>query len=526
MANKKLKICISFITIFLLSISLNAQKKDFIKDFSIRVSPGILSYYGDISGNSFNPISTIKESSKIGFSLSALKTFDPVFGVQVQYTYGNLYSSNDAENLYFSGSLSEFSVIGKLMPFGVFPDLKNRFNLQPYVTMGIGTFGYQASKKLIDTDVIARELKENGLVMPFGLGLSVPINKHLAIDIDHSYRYTNTDLLDAHISYSDNKTDWYSLTSIGLRFTLVPPEQTIKRTSRPIRHRPPRTETISPSKSKVKKADDNLLNIYVESLMDDVLTSGEVFAVNLRINKGAYTGPAKLVQRFPVNFTPLEASSTNGRFSFSNRNVLIEWDNMPADSMLIYTYYVRIEKNVVGSQTITGRFEYENDNKWKTVRFNNYIFVDKSPEQIIEEKTDKNLDLYKEETKKDLKKEREEEAKLKAQKAKTEASKNKINIDPLILKDPVDDIEFRIQCGAFKDSDQGGIKLVERYGISENVKEVYEKGWYKYTVGAFDSYVEAVNFKNSFIKRTKLYTAFIVAYKNGKRVSNINDAFK
>jgi len=304
------------------------------------------------------------------------------------------------------------------------------------------------------------------------------------------------------------------------------PQNTIHRRTRPARHKPPRTEKIIPIKSKEPKADNSQLMIFVESLMDDVVTSGEVFAVNLRINKGSYTGPAKLVQRFPDNFTALEASSTNGRFSFSNRNVLIEWDNMPADSMVIYTYYARIDPDVVGSQTITGRFEYEDDNKWKTVRFNNYIFADKSANRIIEDKAKKDLDLRRKKAKEDLKKQ-EELDRLNAEKEKkAKAAASAKNIDPLILKDPVDDIEFRIQCGAFKDSDQGGGKLVERYGITENVREVYENGWYKYTVGSFDSYVEAVNFKNTFIKRTKLYSAFIVAYKNGKRVLNINDAFK
>lgn len=526
MPYKKTRISLTLFIIFIFSISLNAQNTEFIKGFSVRVSPGILSYYGDLSHNKFNPITTIKESSKIGFSLAAIKELDPIFGVQVQYTYGNLYSSKELDNLYFSGSLNEFSVSGRLTPLGFFPDLKNRFNLQPYLNFGIGSFGYNSSKRFIDTDDISKISKEHGLVMPFGLGLSIPINNYLAIDVDHSYRYTNTDLLDAHINSSDNSTDWYSLSTIGLRFTIAPPEQTIKRTSRPIRNKPPRIEKESPVETKGKQRKEAPLNIFVESLMDDVVTAGEVFAVNLRINKGTYKGPAKLVQRFPDNFTALEASSTNGRFSFSNRNVLIEWDDMPSDSMISYTYYVRIEKDVVGSQTVTGRFEYEEKNKWNTVRFNNYIFADKSPGQIIEEKTEKNQDRYKEENDKIIKETREENKKTNIKKTKTEASKNNLSIDPLILKDPVDNIDFKIQCGAFKDSDKGGIKLVERYGISENVSEVYENGWYKYTVGSFDSYVDAVNFKNSFIKRTKLYTAFIVAYKNGKRVLNINDAFK
>ncbi len=532
----KYRITLISLSIFLLSIGSYAQNSDFISGFSVRVSPGIMSFYGDLSATKFNPIDRIRDNSKMGFTIAAIKEFNPIIGIQAQYTAGNLYSTHATENMYFTGSLSEFSVTGKFTPLGFFPDLKNRFNLQPYLTFGLGSLGYRSCKKFIDTDKISPPCygydvdgetlisRENGLVLPFGLGLSIPINKNLAIDVDHTYRFTNTDLLDGTMS-SSNNNDWYSLTSIGLRFTIEPSQQTITRRARTTRQKPHRTVDQAPLKKVDKKIMVSAMNIFVESLMDDVVTSGEVFAVNLRINKGSYTGPAKLVQRFPKDFTALEASSTNGRFTFSNRNVLIEWDNMPADSMISYTYYVRIEKDVVGSQTITGRFEYEENDKWNTVRFNNYIFADKTAKQILDEKVKRPVELN--EVKENEVKEKEvKEEKRVAEKTKTKVPDKSLNIDPLILKDPVGDIEFRIQCGAFKDSDQGGAKLIERYGITENVREVLENGWYKYTVGSFTSYVDAVNYKNSFIKKTKLYTVFIVAYKNGKRVKDINDAFK
>ena len=538
MGTDKYRITLISLAIFLLSLGSSAQNSGFIKDFSVRISPGIVSFYGDLSATTFNPIARIRDNSKMGFSIAAIKEFNPIIGVQAQYTAGNLYSTNDLENLYFNGSLSEFSVTGKFTPLGFFPDLRNRFNLQPYLTFGLGSLGYRNCKRFIDTDNISPpcygydvdgetlKSRENGLVLPLGLGLSIPINKNLAIDIDQTYRFTNTDLLDGTMS-SSNNNDWYSLASIGLRFTIEPSQHTINRssrtsrTSRTTQQKPPKPDNQAQLKNTGGKNHSSPMNIFVESLMDDVVTSGEVFAVNLRINKGSYTGPAKLVQRFPNDFTALEASSTNGRFSFGNRNVLIEWDNMPVDSMVNYTYYVRIEKDVIGSQTITGRFEYEENDKWNTVRFNNYIFADKTARQIINEKVERIAELEEEKEEQPVK-----AKELVPDKSKTNIPNKNLNIDPLILKDPVEDIEFRIQCGAFKDSNQGGAKLVERYGITENVREVLENGWYKYTVGSFDSYVDAVNYKNSFIKRTKLYTVFIVAYKNGKRVENINDAFK
>ncbi len=501
-------------------MGLKAQSSTKMDGFSIQVNSGISSFYGDMSTSGCNPISIVKDNSNFGFSLTAIKEFNEWIGIQAQYMSGSLYSIHTGSNQYFSGSVNEFSVSGRFSPLGLAPNFKNKLMLQPYLTFGLGTFGYRSCKKHINTDEIylpcygyeddgiTKISRKNGLAMPLGLGLSIPINQNLSIDLNHTYQITNTDVLDATIGLS-GKNDWYSLSSIGLRFTIRPPQ--------PPKRAPEKTQAdpiFDPYKQNDPAGEIKVspLNFFVESLMDDVVNVGDVLAVNLRINKGSYTGPAKLVQRFPKGFTALEASSTNGKFSFSNRNVLIEWDNMPSDSMVSYTYFVRINDDISGSQTITGRFEYEEEDKWNTVRFNNYIFVDN---QANIQKYQEDIDQLKED-----KKEVETEKPILDLPAKT------VRKDPFLSKAPLADIEFRIQCGAFKDSDQGGLKLAGKYGITEDMREVYENGWYKYTVGSFKSYIEAVGFKDTFIKRTKLYSAFIVAYKNGKRVKNINDAFQ
>jgi len=90
----------------------------------------------------------------------------------------------------------------------------------------------------------------------------------------------------------------------------------------------------------------------------------------------------------------------------------------------------------------------------------------------------------------------------------------------------VQGVEFRIQCGAFRDNRQAPSELAAKYGITELIQEEYIDGWYKYTVGSFRTYEEAGKFRDAFIKRTKILAAFIVAYRDGKRLANINDALR
>jgi len=85
-------------------------------------------------------------------------------------------------------------------------------------------------------------------------------------------------------------------------------------------------------------------------------------------------------------------------------------------------------------------------------------------------------------------------------------------------------VEYRVQCGAFRDRSQAGTHLAAKYGISENIQEEFIDGWYKYTVGSYRTYDEAVRFRDGFIQRTKIWSAFIVAYRDGKRLARITDA--
>jgi hypothetical protein len=72
---------------------------------------------------------------------------------------------------------------------------------------------------------------------------------------------------------------------------------------------------------------------------------------------------------------------------------------------------------------------------------------------------------------------------------------------------------FRVQvvCCRVKLDDK---TLKSIYTGNESVIETFEDGWYKYTVGAFQSYREAKRFK----KESEIPGAFVVSYLNGKRV--------
>jgi len=52
------------------------------------------------------------------------------------------------------------------------------------------------------------------------------------------------------------------------------------------------------------------------------------------------------------------------------------------------------------------------------------------------------------------------------------------------------------------------------YAGNKQVDELKEDGWYKYTIGKFQTFDEA----NKLLNELKVSKAFVVAYKNNKRV--------
>ena len=79
---------------------------------------------------------------------------------------------------------------------------------------------------------------------------------------------------------------------------------------------------------------------------------------------------------------------------------------------------------------------------------------------------------------------------------------------------------FKIQIAASKNPINND-KLKNIYCGNEEVREIVESGWYKYMIGSFSKYSEALSHKNS----VNVIGAFVVAYRNSSKLS-INEAIK
>lgn len=489
-----------------------------LQGFSLRVSPGALVYYGDLSVNNLNLPKRIITGSKFGISAGMIKQFSPSFGIQAQFLAGSLYTEAE-DNTYFTGSLTEFSLSARFDPIRL---VKGRsFSLSPYLSVGVATFGFRSVRREMDTNVVllpnfgynndgvTRAAKQSAMSMPIAVGLSYKILPNLQLELEHAIRLTNTDLLDC-FKGSGTANDLYSLTSLGVRYTipLRPAFRTVQenKVSDTPETRPAKVEKAD-NAPEVNRALTPEVNVFIDCDLPEIIRIGQIIDVKIRINKGNFTGQAKLIQKYPEGFTVIEGFQENNAISFTNQNLVIEWERLPVDSTVSFIYQVKVGETLTGSQTIPGRLEYQQTDGIKTVRFNKSVFIEKQ-EQAAEKEISINQ--------------------LLKQYDSGEPSKSTPTAKRSIIKqsEPLPGIEFRVQCGAFKENSKADIELASKYGITETIQEEYIDGWYKYTVGSFRTYEEASRFRQSFIERTKITTAFLVAYKDGRRLAKISDALK
>ncbi|MFO7617899.1 MAG: SPOR domain-containing protein [Bacteroidales bacterium] len=486
-------VMLALLMLVLPAAPVQAQSVNAFEGLSIRLNPGVVTFYGEMSNSSLNPFDKFKYGSSFGFNGSIVKNFSPAFGVQAQVVTTTMYNLHQVEGesfkSYIVASVNDYNLSARFDPLLLGKGYARR--ISPFVSAGVSSIAFRSVRKNFDnnsvlghmgyqTDGLTKARRELAMAIPISIGVSFRLSDNFSIEAEHSLRLTNTDLLDC-VLVDPSANDNYAITSVGLKYTIAP--------ARPASERAPRKPRVKQGATAAKPATEPTTrpsspNVFIDVEIPAVINANEPIAVNVRINKSAFEGSARLVQSYPAGFIAYEpASGTSGQFSFVNQTVQIEWDRMPADPIVHCDYYIKADGNLSGSQQITGRFEYRDSEGPKTIRFNKQVLI------------------------------RESEA----------GQKETARIIPATFSSGV---EFRVQCGAFREQIPTVEKIASLYRITDTVQEERHEGWYKYTVGTLKTYEEAVRYRDDFIKRTGLTTAFIVAYRDGVRLARITDALK
>lgn len=86
-----------------------------------------------------------------------------------------------------------------------------------------------------------------------------------------------------------------------------------------------------------------------------------------------------------------------------------------------------------------------------------------------------------------------------------------------LYESPWPGVEFAVQVAASRSvSDPDFVR--EKFGLSGEVNVNQDEGWYRFSVGRFIKYWKAKEYRNILVTRNQISDAFVVAYKEGKRI--------
>lgn len=261
-----------------------------------------------------------------------------------------------------------------------------------------------------------------------------------------------------------------------------------------------------------------------------ILLSSGGYLVKLLIKNPAGSKYAKIEETIPSGYMFEEVDSYNGIVSFAASAVKFIWMKMPEESEFEVIYrLVPKSGETQGNMVIEGLFTYNDGNENKLVEVKelnvaledltqvqkqNLLLTGEVPssarrsEQLAQKETDRTTAV--EETNPDP-----ESTGQKV--SKTVPGKSPGSLKGTRLLPSESGVCFRIQLSANRRSFDGN-SYFRKVGIDREVFVEEHNGLFKYTAGSFQTYGQALSYRKQVEKLPDIEGAFVVAYRDGKRV--------
>lgn len=276
-------------------------------------------------------------------------------------------------------------------------------------------------------------------------------------------------------------------------------------------------------------------NVRCIRQVPSIVGDGNEYIVNILVNKGSTEKFAKIEEEVPQGFKAEAIQTKDAIFTFKDQKVKFLWMNLPAEQRFVVSYkLIPINKNEVKQLTLKGTFSFIIneatqiiDITQKEVDLSN--LDPKNLEGIIASvptpnfSTTGNQNIEGQPNSSSYTEPGVDGGKdiaIKYQKIedkKQVASKKIIDLKSYMLE-PEKGVYYRVQIAA-------GHRPVDiknyfkKYKLPQEIRTEEHEGWYKYSVGSFNGYKEARDYRVNLWKTTAINDAFVAAYNNGTRIT-------
>ena len=257
----------------------------------------------------------------------------------------------------------------------------------------------------------------------------------------------------------------------------------------------------------------------------------KMYLVTLLINKDAVQF-AKIEETVPNGFTAACIDCKGGLFTFKNKVAQIIWRDLPADPYFTVTYKLIPNDGKAASESmhLSGVFTYMSNNKtlFSTIVERNESFAGINREQVNDILRNVKVQVNEQPVQIASLVNDPNSGKSDSPKTGTKVDTSMPSTGSTIYTDnndilaPGAGVYYRVQIAA-------GHKPVNvqryfnKYKLEYVVMKEQHEGWIKYSVGPFNEYKNARDYRVHLGNTTTLNDAFIAAYNNGKRIT-VQDA--
>ena len=273
------------------------------------------------------------------------------------------------------------------------------------------------------------------------------------------------------------------------------------------------------------------------------------YVVTLLLNKEKLKKFAKIEEVVPKGFTALNMDSKEGIFTFRDNKAKFLWMNLPAETYFTVSYkLIPMDEKNAKQPLIKGTFSYINDDKTQSIPIiEKEISLANLTPELVKSILQAPHELALNETVKKAENQTEAKPNPKTQENKLASNQQQatnkktdtmVKVNPSFVNQPTkkavaakvpyvetttqlepqNGIYYRVQLAA-------GHRPVNvknyfhKYNLDNTVYKEKHEGWIKYSVGTFNLYKDARDYRVHIWNTTTIADAFVAAYNDGKRIT-------
>ncbi len=518
------------------------------RPWSFNVNFGQTLFWGDGNNEITNPFSAYFQSDKsaFGYGLVVQKNFNSWLGIDLQYLGGQLkgtrytWSDDAAANLYFNTTMHQFGLNLDIDVLDIFMKPANPRLFNFYVRGGGAYNLYNAVEYNLLTNKEVTKSNGGAIVVDGGWGIRFDLNKKFGITFENIFVYAFDDLLDAHSTQYSQANDLYAYTSLGITYRIYPQPKK-PRLEKEVDKTDP--DIIAKNNEDIDKEDENTetsekpKELEVAVSVPSNLQPSDTTLVSIKLTKYDLKENAKLQQTLPMGFSAVANKDAGAKFSFSDQIVSFTWPELDESKEVIEVSYFLISDNKdAGTYNLSGIVFYNRNGAEIIKQFKQPIKVEEPAPVIAENNQDNSEDVVEDNTE-DANNNNTQNTTTKQTNTEKPVVNKPTTTTPVISDNNKESsttvsskpavstqgVVYRVQVRAIYGGKSSPASISRQYGISEPIREEFVDGYAKYTAGNFTTYEEAQAYKNQ-LRSNNVPGAFVVAYIDDKRASNINDA--